>query len=253
MKYTVKTLANLAGITVRTLHHYDAIGLLKPAVHPSNGYRLYGDAEVKRLQQILFFRELEFSLEDIKRIMDSPSYDEKQALSEQKKLLELKKDRLEQLLAAIDTEIHSKGGVTMNDTTNVAVFNDALFKAYKEEAKQRWGQTDAWKQSQERTKHWTKKDYQRIAERNDAWAKSMATLFRSGAGIDSNEVQSMIEEHYEGLRTFYDPSYEMYRGLGQLYVDDARFTAFYDKYKKGLALFVRDAMVRYADNNEHKK
>lgn len=250
MQYTVKKLAELAGISVRTLHYYDEIGLLKPSFVKDNGYRYYAEKELLTLQQILFFRELEFPLEQIVKIMQNPQFDRISALEEQKKLLEIKKKRLEGLLTTIETTITSeKGGENMSAQNLYGNFSKKQMEEYQEEAKKRWGHTDAWKQSQERTKHWKKEDYDRIAKEGAEWTQKMGEMMNSGLTPDSAEIQEMIGKHYEGLRTFYEPNYEMYKGLGQMYVDDPRFTAFYEKFGKGLAVFMRDAMVIYSDKH----
>lgn len=253
MKYTVHQLAALAGITVRTLHHYDQIGLLKPSFSGSNGYRYYEEKELLKLQQILFFRELEFSLEQIKDIMDSPKFDFVTAMKDQKKMLQIKRDRIDALLSTIDKTIQSReGGEVMKNDDLYGGFTKKQMEEYKEEAKQRWGDTDAWKQSEEHTKHWTKTDYDRIAKQGAEWTAKMASLMEKGFAVDSPEIQEMIGQHYNALRTFYEPNYEMYRGLGQMYVDDPRFTAYYEKFGKGLAVFMRDAMVQFCDSKEKK-
>ncbi len=250
MKYTVHKLAQLAGITVRTLHHYDQIGLLKPSFSGSNGYRYYEEKELLMLQQILFFRELEFSLEQIKQIMQSPNFNSVSVLKEQRKMLEIKRNRIDKLLSTIDARI--EGGESMKNDNLYGGFTKKQMEEYKEEAKKRWGHTDAYKQSVERTKHFTKADYDRIAQEGVALTSQIASLQEKGFAIDSPEVQKMIAQHFNSLRTFYEPSYEMYRGLGQMYVDDPRFTAYYEKFGKGLAVFMRDAMKHFADTQEKK-
>lgn len=250
MKYTVHKLAQLAGITVRTLHHYDQIGLLKPSFSGSNGYRYYEEKELLILQQILFFRELEFSLEQIKQIMQSPNFNSVSVLKEQRKMLEIKRNRIDKLLSTIDARI--EGGESMKNDNLYGGFTKKQMEEYKEEAKKRWGHTDAYKQSVERTKHFTKADYDRIAQEGVALTSQIASLQEKGFAIDSPEVQKMIAQHFNSLRTFYEPSYEMYRGLGQMYVDDPRFTAYYEKFGKGLAVFMRDAMKHFADTQEKK-
>lgn len=243
MTYTVKKVADLAGITVRTLHYYDEIGLLRPTVSKENSYRFYTEQDLLMLQQILFFRELEFSLEQIKEMMADPAFDGVKALEEQKKLLLIKRNRLGSLLRTIDQTIKSrKGGDRMNDDQVFSGFDEKQMEAYKEEAKKRWGHTSAWKQSEERTRNWTKEDYKRVARQGQEWTQKLAELRDKGCAVDSSEVQVMIGEHYNSLRTFYEPNLEMYRGLGQMYVDDPRFTAYYDRFGEGLAVFMRDAM-----------
>lgn len=253
MKYTVHQLAELAGITVRTLHHYDQIGLLKPSFTRSNGYRYYEEKELLKLQQILFFRELEFSLEQIKEIMESSTFDTVEALKEQRKMLLLKRKQFDELLLTIDKTIQSReGGEKMANDDLYGGFTTKQMEEYKEEARKRWGDTDAWKQSEERTRNWTKADYERIAKEGAQWTQKFAEIRDKGFAVDSPEVQEMIGQHYNALRTFYEPNYEMYRGLGQMYVDDPRFTAYYEKFGKGLAVFMRDAMVHFCDVQEKK-
>ncbi|HSA84370.1 MAG TPA: MerR family transcriptional regulator, partial [Patescibacteria group bacterium] len=247
----VHKLAELAGITVRTLHHYDQIGLLRPSFSGSNGYRYYEQEELIKLQQILFFRELEFSLEQIKDIMDSPNFDFVTAMQDQRKMLQLKKDRIDMLLATIEKTIRSrKGSTKMKNDDLYGGFTKKQMEEYKEEARKRWGDTDAFKQSEERTKHWIKADYDRVAKEGALWTHKFEELRDKGFFMDSPEIQEMIGQHYNALRTFYEPNYEMYRGLGQMYVDDPRFTAYYEKFGKGLALFMRDAMNYFCDTHE---
>lgn len=252
MHYTVHQLAKVAGISVRTLHFYDEKGLLKPSFIKANGYRYYTEKEVSLLQQILFFRELEFPLEKIRTIMLSPHYDETAVLEDQKKLLLVKKERLENLLRTIDKTIASrKGGDRMSTDDMVGGFTKKQMEEYQKEAEERWGDTDAWKQSQQRTKHFTKADYDRLAKDGAAWTQKMADVMQKGFAVDSPEVQTMIGQHYNALRTFYEPNYEMYQGLGQMYVDDTRFAAYYEKFATGLAVFMRDAMVFFAKKHIH--
>jgi DNA-binding transcriptional MerR regulator len=247
MTYTIHQLAKLAGISIRTLHYYDEIGLLRPSFVRPNGYRIYEEKEVLKLQQILFFKELEFSLDHIMKMMHAKHFSSKEALKDQKKLLAMKKQKIEKLIQTIDTRL--KGGeISMDDTQLFGSFTDVQMEEYKEEAKKRWGNTEAWKQSQQRTKHWTKEDYARIAEEGNKFTSQLATLM--DRGIEDEEVQKMIGKHYEGIQTFYDCSYEMYRGLGQLYVDDGRFTAFYEKFRPGMAKFMQQAIAHYCDMHQ---
>lgn len=247
MDHSVHTLASLAGISVRTLHYYDEIGLLSPKVNPENGYRQYNDEDLLKLQQILFFRELEFPLSEIKAMLSDPIFNREKALEEQKKLLQMKRDRLNTLIHTVETMIE-KGGERMTDDQKFTGFSTDQMDQYKEEAKKRWGHTDAWKQSQERMKNWTKEDYEKVEKETTEWTERFASLKREGKGVDSSEVQIMIETHFNNLRRFYEPSFEMYEGLGEMIASDPRFVAYYDKHEKGLAQFMRDAMVEYVKN-----
>jgi DNA-binding transcriptional MerR regulator len=211
MAYTVKQLAKLAQVSVRTLHHYDAIGLLKPARVEANGYRQYGEAELLKLQQILFFRELDFPLGEIKRILNAPDFDMKAALADQKEMLALKRKRLTGLLKTIDqTLLKLNQKITMNDQDLYSSFDSGEMNKYAEEAKQRWGHTEAYRQSQERTKKYTKEDWARIAKENDDLMKEIVAV--SDHNPASPEVQKLMSRHYDGLRRFYEPALEMYRG-----------------------------------------
>ncbi|MGL5831594.1 MAG: MerR family transcriptional regulator [Candidatus Altimarinota bacterium] len=246
MSYTVQQLAKLAGVSVRTLHHYDQIGLLKPARVEKNGYRKYEERELLQLQQILFFRELDFPLEEVMRVMTAPGFDLKAALNDQRKLIELKKKRLNGLIKTIDKTINKLNQKNqMKDEELYGSFDKDEMNQYAEEAKQRWGHTDAYKQSQERYAKMSKEDLQKLKEDGEKWCAKLATMMDlDPAGA---EVQAMIAEHYNSLRTWYEPNLKMYRGLADMYVADARFTAYYDKHAPGLAKFLQAAMHAYCE------
>jgi DNA-binding transcriptional MerR regulator len=248
MTYAINQLAKLAGVSVRTLHHYDEIGLLRPHRSQKNGYRAYGEDELLKLQQILFFRELEFPLADIRRILASPDFDLRRALADQRALIELKKKRLTGLLKTIDKTIqkitHEK---RMEDKELYDAFADKDAQRYAEEAKQRWGHTEAYKQSAERVKKMTKADMAKVKADADALMKEIAAVADQDPA--SAKVQALITRHYDALRTFYEPSIAMYRGLADLYVADPRFTAYYEAYRPGLALFMQKAMHAFCDKN----
>lgn len=251
-KYTVQQLARLANITVRTLHYYDEIGLLKPSFIEENGYRYYEEKELLRLQQILFFRELEFTLADIKAILNSKKYNQKDALSEQKKLLELKRKRVAGLIKTIDDSLKTgKGGGNMQTIKMFSGFSDADIQKYKDEAKKRWGDTQAWKQSEARTKHWTNQDYKQEAERVREFTKILADNMLKG--YTSDEFQRLIDQHYQSIQKDYDCPLDMYKSLGELYVQDPKFTKYYDSVRPGLAEFMREAINYYVSVREKKK
>lgn len=254
MTYTVKQLADLAGVSVRTLHHYDDVGLLEPAKQEKNGYRQYGEKELLILQQILFFRELDFPLDEIKRVMSNPSFDMEAALHDQRTMLELKKKRLNGLIKTIDKtlkKIEHKTPMNEQDLKETYdAFGEDTVKKYAEEVKQRWGHTEAYKQSMERYAKTTKEDLEKYKHDADIFMKKVAETADKGA--TSPEFQELIAQHFNALRTWYEPNFEMYRGLATMYVDDPRFTAYYEKYKPGLAKIFSEAMLYYADQNEPK-
>jgi DNA-binding transcriptional MerR regulator len=249
MAYTVKQLASLANISVRTLHYYDQIGLLKPSFVAKNGYRAYQEKELLRLQQILFFRELDFSLDDIRKMLNQPNYDMSVALKDQKKLMELKRDRLDGLIKSINKTIKRMDNKqTMKPEEMYSPFKDEDVKQYQDEVKQRWGNTEAYKQSMARAGKMTKKEMDELKANGKKFTQKLADAM--DLPVASPEVQKLIAEHYKGIQFFYDCPLSMYRNLGQMYVDDPRFTAYYDKFRPGLAVFVRDAIVHYCKVNE---
>jgi DNA-binding transcriptional MerR regulator len=249
MSYSVQQLADLAGISVRTLHHYDTVGLLKPARQEKNGYRQYGEEELLKLQQILFFRELEFPLAEIHKIMLDPHFNMQVALRDQRELIELKKKRLTKLLKTIDQTMKKLNQETaMTDKDLYVGLSKEDEANYTAEAKERWGHTDAWKQSQERYGKLSDAEKQKIGQAGHDLVKEIASHMPDGA--KSEVVQKLIGQHYEALRTFYDPNTQMYRGLAEMYVGDPRFAAFYEKFTPGLAQFMCDAMVEFCDRAE---
>lgn len=248
MEYTVSQLSKLAGVSVRTLHYYDQIGLLKPSHVKLNGYRAYGEKELIKLQQIMFFRELEFPLEEISTIVNAPKFNVVRALEDQEKLLLLKQKRLDVLLRTINTTLkHVRGGEALQTEDLYQGFPQAHIDQYKDEVKARWGHSAAYKQSMQRTKNWTKADYLRVAEEGMEINKELSKLM--GREVSDPEVMSVIARHHQYIEQFYDCSYEMYEGLGKMYVDDPRFTAYYEKHKPGLAHFLKDAIQYYCQHN----
>lgn len=254
MNYTVNKLAQLAGVSVRTLHYYDEVGLLKPNKIEKNGYRQYGQNEFLRLQQILFFRELDFPIDDIRQIMNSPSFDMKQALLDHRVMIELKKKRLTGLIKTIDkTLIKLEKDKPMDEQDlkeTYDTFGEDTVKKYAAEVKERWGNTEAYKQSMERYSKMTKADMEKYKTDSDIFMKKAAEV--SVHGALSPEFQEIIAQHFDALRTWYEPNFEMYRGMAKMYVDDSRFTAYYEKYKPGLAKIFSEGMLHYADQNEPK-
>lgn len=249
MSYTVQQLATLAGVTVRTLHHYDAIGLLSPKRNGTNGYRQYGEAELLMLQQIMFFRELEFSLTDIRKILTNPEFDIAAALSDHRKYIMIRQKRMTDLVRTIDKTLKRiKREKSMDDTELYAGFSKEESEMYAQEAKERWGHTNAYRQSEERVKKLTKADWALMSAETDAMLKEIVR--HMGKGPTSPQVQAEIAKHYASLRAFYEPHRELYRGLAHMYVDDKRFAAFYEKYHADLPVFMRDAMLAYSDTLE---
>lgn len=241
---TVGEIARLAGVTVRTLHHYDEIGLVTPTERTDAGYRLYGYREAARLQEVLFFRELGFGLDEIKAIVDEPGYDRQHALANQRGMLEAKAERLLKMVDAVDAAIDAeRRGFAMEKEEMLEVFGGFDPTEYEEEARERWGDTDAYQQSARRAARYTKDDWKQIgaeaAEINDAFI----ALMESDSPATGPEAMEVAERHRAHIsKWFYECSLEIHQGLGRMYVDDPRFTKNIDKAKEGLAAYMSQAI-----------
>lgn len=246
MAMRVKEVADLVGISVRTLHHYDEIGLLTPDETTESGYRLYSDENLEMLQQILFFKELGFPLKKIKEIINSPSFDRQEALELHRKMLLEKRARLDKMIATIDKTIqHSKGEIHMTNKEKFEGF-DFSHNPYEQEARERWGD-EAVDNASAKIGNMTKEEQEAMSEAVNSIYKKLATL-RHGSP-ESEEAQAAIEEWYDFLNgNFGHYSLDAFKGLGQMYVDDERFTQNIDRFGEGLAKFMRDAMAVFADH-----
>ncbi len=250
--YTIQQLATLAGVTVRTLHHYDDIGLLTPAHRSANSYRKYGEAELLRLQQIMFFRELGMPLAQIKRTIGSAQFDMVHTLEGHKAMLGIKKKRISDLLKTIDKTIKKINNESMmNDDELYDGFSKEELDAWNKEAKERWGDTDMYKQSVGKYESLTKEE--KLKMKHDGEALMDEIVANMDKGADSPEVQALVQRHYDSLRFFYEPNLTMYRGLADMYVGyqgDTRFRAYFEKHHKDLPEFMRDAIYVYCDTHQ---
>lgn len=248
MSYAIGKVAELAGVTVRTLHHYDEIGLLSPSERTSTGYRRYVDADLERLQQIRYYRELEFSLEEIATILDDPQADAAAHLRRQHELLTGRIERLAKMVVAIEFAMEAtKVGIKLTPEERFEVFGDFDPDQHAEEAEQRWGSTDAYKESARRTSGYTKADWLRIKEQNEDWGRRIVAVMDSGAATDSAEAMALAEEHRQQISEFYyECSYEIQTGLAEMYLADERFMATYEAIKPGLTVFLHDAILANA-------
>jgi DNA-binding transcriptional MerR regulator len=241
--YTVKQLSNLAGVSARTLHFYDEIGLLKPEAYGENGYRYYGDEALLRLQQILFFKELDFSLAEIKEITDRPDFDLLQALSAHRAALQQRAVRLKRLIQTVDkTIMHLKGELEMSSNEYYEGFSEAKQEEYAQEARQRWG-AETVDESQARWKALTPE--QRAARRGEGDRITRAIGEHMAEGPESPEVQRLVGEWREWINFFYDCTYEIFEGLGHAYNQDPRFHETYERYHPDLPAFLEQAITYY--------
>jgi DNA-binding transcriptional MerR regulator len=242
MAFTVGELAKLTGITVRTLHHYDEIGLVQPSDRSRAGYRLYGDGDVLRLQQVLLYRELGLPLDQIAAVIDGQSRTD--SLRQHREVLVAKRARLDAMLAALDSALRLEEGTTMQPDDVKSMFEGFDHAQYEAEAEQRWGATDAYKESARRTKSYGKAEWEQIRRDADAIYARFAELMREGAAPTDARVRGVVEAHRAHIeRWFYPCSHEMHRGLAEMYVGDPRFAANFDSIAPGLAQFVRDAIT----------
>jgi DNA-binding transcriptional MerR regulator len=243
MAFTVGDLAKLTGVTVRALHHYDEIGLVRPSERTAAGYRLYTDADVHRLQQVLLFRELGLPLEEIASAIDEVAGRD-ELLRQHRQALVTKRDRLDAMLAAVDAALAQKGPNPMQPDDVKKMFDGFDHSQYEAEAEQRWGNTDAFKESARRTKKYGPAEWQQI---KDDWAKlygDLAALMHGNVAVTDARVQALVEAHRQHIdRWFYPCSKEMHKNLGAMYVADPRFAENIDKAGAGLAQYLSDAIA----------
>ena len=243
MKMQINEFAKLTGVSVRTLHYYDEIGLLKPAfVDEQNGYRFYDENSLERMQEILFYRELDFELKSILEILSSPDYDKKKALAEQRKLLILKKERLERIIDALDGAEKGKNIMKAFDNSDY----ETARKRYETEAKERWGETNAYKEHAEKTENYTKYKWQEVNDGLMSVLAKFTECMQNGNTADSIKAQELVIE----LQTYITDNYytctnEILAGLGQMYVADERFKENIDKQGIGTADYVSQAIKEY--------
>jgi DNA-binding transcriptional MerR regulator len=249
MEYTVQKLAKLAGISSRTLRYYDEIGILKPARINSSGYRIYGQNEVDKLQQIMFYRELGVQLDEIKKIVNDPGFDATKALLLHRDKLLDKRKQLDALIATVEKTIETKKGrITMSDKEKFEGFKKKLVEEneakYGKEIREKYGE-EAVEKSNEKFMNMSKEDFDEAQRLSDELALTLKEAMKTGD--PAGELGQKAADLHKQWLTFYWPEYskEAHAGLAQMYVDDSRFTAYYDKIQPGAAEFLRDAILIY--------
>lgn len=253
MEYTVQKLGSLAGISTRTLRYYDEIGILKPARSSSSGYRIYGQPEVDRLQQIMFYRELGVNLEAIKEIVTSNSFDEAATLKEHHEQLLAKRQQLDSLIANVEkTMEHQEGRIAMKDKEKFDGFKKKMVEdneqKYGKEIREKYGD-DTVNASNQKMLNMSQEQYAEFEKLSQEVLDTLEAAFATGD--PAGELgQKTADLHRQWLSfTWKEYSKEAHAGLAQMYVDDERFTAFYDKKQPGLAVFLRDAILIYTGMN----
>lgn len=249
MSYSVGQVAVFAGITVRTLHHYDEIALLSPSSRNHAGHRRYDDADLDRLQRILFYRELGFPLDEVAALLDDPDADPQEHLRRQHELLSARIAELLKMAEAVEHAMEAKKmGINLSPEEKFEVFGGKDPERYGEEAEQRWGGTPGYEETQRRVARYTKDDWKRMQDEVADWGARYDALMEAGEPPTGERAVAMAEEHRRHItKWFYDCTPEIHRGLGDLYVSDERFREFYDSMRPGLAEHVREAIHANAD------
>lgn len=249
---SVGRLAELAGVTVRTLHHYDEIGLVRPSARTAAGYRAYSAADVSRLRQVLTYRRLGFGLREVADLVTDPSVDAVAHLRRQRALLLGRRDQVDAMVAAIDKELEARAmGINLTPEEQLEVFGTTKVDGeWAEEAAERWGDTEPYRQSQQRTAAYSKEDWQRIKAEADSNVAAFAAALRAGQPASGAAAMDLAERHRQHIsQYFYDCGYPMHRGLADMYLADERFTANYEGVEPGLAQYVHDAIHANADRH----
>lgn len=244
---TVGEVCELTGVTVRTLHHYDEIGLLAPRGRSDAGYRLYDHGDLERLQEILIWRRLGFALTEISALLDDPGHDRGTALRRQRELVALELDRLAATARELDAALAAHEAGIPQEETNM--FDDS--ERYEDEARERWGHTDAYRESERRAAGYGTAEWAEIRSESERLVADFAGLLAAGEPGHGAAAQAVAERHRQHItRWFYPVSPRMHRNLARMYVDDPRFAASYDRVADGLTAYVRAAIEANADAQE---
>lgn len=249
--YSIKEVALLAGVSVRTLHYYDEVNLLNPLVNQDNKYRVYDDKDIEKLQQILFFKEIGFKIVDIKKILNSPDFDRVDALKSQRDLIYKKVERYMNIISTVEETISSleKGGHMENKNLFKGLDFDDITKhkeQYKDELEKKYNK-NLVEESNRRTSSYSKEKWEEIQNESSTIFNELAS--NMGNDVSNKAVQDLIYSYHMHIDKYYYPcTKEIYRGLGEMYICDERFTLFYDKVKVGLAKFIKEAIDYYCDD-----
>ncbi len=244
----MKELAKISGVSVRTLHWYDEIGLLKPAYIGANGYRYYEQEQLLLLQQILFFRELDFKLDDVQQMITSCDFDKIKTLLAHKSNLQLNQDRMSKLIQTIDkTVVHLKGNKMINEHELYEGFDLAKQKEYEQYLVKHHGTIaeDLIAQCNKRTVSWGSQEWKEIKEEGASILQGLSVYIEKGAGPRDEEVQHLIQQHYKMIGRFYDLTKDIYLSLAQLYCEHPGFRKFFEEHSQQLPEFMAEAMRVY--------
>lgn len=245
---TVGEVARLAGVSVRTLHHYDELGLLRPSHRTAAGYRLYARADLDRLHAVLAYRELGMELDAIAELLADPEADAVAHLKKQEAVLDARIERLLAMRRSLRKQLEAiKMGINLDPKELLEVFGDHDPTAYAQEAEERWGSTDAYRESRRRASRYGKEDWTRIAAEAVTIEERFAALLAAGVPATDPRATAEAEAHRQHIsRYFYDCGYEIHRGLAEMYLADPRFRAHYEDRAEGLAAYVAAAIAANA-------
>ena len=246
---TVGQVAQTFGVTVRTLHHYDEVGLLHPSERTRAGYRLYTPDDLQRLSTIVVYRRLDFPLEEIGDLLEAEGDEVVEHLRRQRDVVRVRLAQMTDLVDAIENRLEAE----MNDQPATTedlkeLFGDGYNEEYQAEAERRWGDTDKWKQSQERQARWTKADWAEIKAGTEAFEADLGAAVRAGEPTDGEPAAALAERHRASIDRYFDCDHEFQICLAEMYLSDPRFTAHYEEIAPGAAQWLHDAIVSNAAN-----
>jgi DNA-binding transcriptional MerR regulator len=251
VQLTVGQVAESFGVTVRTLHHYDEIGLVVPSARTPAGYRLYTEADLARLSTVVTYRRLDLPLDEVRALLDGDGTPVEH-LRRQRSVVQSRLGELEQLVVAIDRALEREMNEQPASTEDLKeLFGDGFSEEYQEEAQERWGETDAWAQSKRRTDRYTTADWAEVKAEQDAVNAAFVAAMEAGEPATSAAAMDAAEAHRLHIhRRFYDLDHTFHRGLADMYLADPRFTKTYEDQAPGLARYVHDAIHANADRHE---
>ncbi|GAB4583746.1 MerR family transcriptional regulator [Nocardia sp. IFM 10818] len=244
---TVGRTAALVGLSVRTLHHWDVIGLVQPSDRTSAGYRLYAPADVARIHRVLVYRELGFPLARIAELLDDPATDARAHLRRQREELLERISRLENMVGAVDRMLEASAkGMQLTPDQQVEIFGDDWQPAWIEEAEQRWGDSAQWSQWADRTAGWTPADWTRITAETNAFHADLATAKRDGVSPGSAEADTLAERHRALMSRYFDCTLSMQSCMARMFLEEPGYADFYDALEPGLCAWFHDIIVANA-------
>ena len=242
MRLSISETANLSVVSVRTLHYYHEIGLLSPSETSETGYRFYDEQALEQLQQILFYRELDFPLKEISHILNATDYKKEEALQKQNELLLLKRKRLDKLIGLLQDNMKGAGTMSFEEFDMEEI--DQIREKYKDEVKEKWGKTDAFTQSNKKTGTYTKEDWKSVKNKSDKIMQKFAQKLDSDPA--ESDVQHLVKEWQDFItHSYYDCTDEILAGLGKMYIADERFVENIDKFGTGTARLMSEAIEIY--------